>query len=161
MKLLDLKSLSPIDYALLVVFVLYIVFPVPTPTWFAPYVDSPLGLVFMFVVTVALFVYTNPLLGILYIFVVYEVLRRNHYSVPESPIPISTMHMASRVPKPLPSQSEKDAHLNAMNRSTGPSLEEEVISVRAPIGGGDLPGAMVNPTFQPSSDKSTVGASLV
>lgn len=161
MKFLDLKTFSPIDYALLVVFILYIVFPVPTPTWFAPYVDSPLGLVFMFIVTVALFVYTNPILGILYIFVVYEVLRRNHYAVPASQIPVGTLQMATRVPKPLPSQTEKDAELQQMNLSNGPTLEEEVISVRAPIGKSDLPGAIVQTTFQPVAGKSSVGASLV
>jgi hypothetical protein len=160
MKFLDLKTLSPIDYGLLVVFILYIVFPVPTPTWFVPYVDSPLALVFMFMVTIALFVYTNPLLGILYIFVVYEVLRRNHYAVPASQIPVGTMQMATRVPKPLPSQSEKDAELRAMNPSAGPSLEEDVISVRAPIGKGDLPGALVETTFHPVADKSSIGASM-
>jgi hypothetical protein len=160
MKMIDFKTLSPIDYGLLVVFVLYIVFPVPTPSWFVPYVDSPLGLVFMFIVTISLFVYTNPLLGILYIFVVYEVLRRNHYNAPASQIPIGTMQMASRVPKPLPSQAEKDADLRAMNPPTGPTLEEEVISVRAPVGKGDLPGAIVQTTFHPVADKSSVGASM-
>lgn len=160
MKLLDFKTLSPIDYGLLVVFILYIVFPVSTPSWFVPYVDSPLGLVFLFIVTISLFVYTHPLLGILYIFVAYELLRRNHYAAPSSQIPVGTMHMATRVPKPLPSQSEKDAELQSMNRSKGPSLEEEVISVRAPIGKGDLPGAMVQTTFQPVAEKSTIGASM-
>ena len=160
MKLLDFKTLSPIDYGLLVVFILYIVFPISTPSGFAPYIDSPLGLVFMFIVTISLFVYTHPLLGILYIFVVYEVLRRNHHAAPPSQIPIGTMHMATRVPKPLPSQSEKDAELQSMNHSNGPSLEEEVISVRAPIGKGDLPGAMVHSSFHPVADKSTIGASM-
>jgi hypothetical protein len=160
MKILDFNKLSPIDYGLLVVFIMYIVFPVPTPEGLAPYIDSPIGLVFMFVVTISLFVYTHPLLGILYIFVVYEVLRRNHHAAPESQIPLGTMQMATRVPKPLPSQSEKDAQLQSMNTHTGPSLEEEVISVRAPIGKGDLPGAMVETSFHPVADKSTIGASM-
>ena len=156
---LDWKNFSPVDYGLLVIFVLYIVFPVETPTWLAPYVDSPLALVFFFIVTLCLFIYTNPILGVLYIFVVYELLRRNHYAAPASPIPEGTYQMATRVPKQLPTQQEKDRDLKAMNPSQPATLEEEVIAVRAPIGKSDPP-AFVETTFHPVADKSSVPASL-
>jgi hypothetical protein len=160
MKLLDFKKLSPIDYGLLVVFILYIVFPVPTPQSLVPYIDSPIGLVFMFVVTISLFLYTSPILGVLYIFVVYEVLRRNHYSVPASQIPIGTMQMATRVPKSVPTQQEKDSELRAMNPSNGKSLEEEVIEVKAPIGKSELASSLVQSSVQPVAEKSSIGASI-
>ena len=114
----------------------------------------------MFVVTISLFLYTSPILGVLYIFVVYEVLRRNHYSAPASQIPIGTMQMATRVPKSVPTQQEKDLELRAMNPSNGKSLEEEVIEVKAPIGKSDLTSALVQSSVQPVAEKSSIGASM-
>lgn len=157
MKWFDLKT--PIDYGLLVVFIAYIVFPISTPQWMVPYIDSPIGLVFMFLVTVALFLYTSPLLGVLYIFVAYEVLRRNHYEPPASPIPVTTMQMPTRVPKAAPTQQQKDSDLKAMNPVKSATLEEEVIAVRAPIGRSEQP-VFIETSFHPVADKSSVGASL-
>jgi hypothetical protein len=157
MKWFDLKT--PIDYGLLVVFIAYIVFPVSTPQILVPYIDSPFGLVFMFLVTIALFLYTSPLLGVLYIFVVYELLRRNHYDPPASPIPVHTLQMPTRVPKSAPTQQQKDSDLKMMNPVKPVTLEEEVIAVRAPIGKSELP-VFVESSFHPVAEKSSVGASL-
>ena len=160
MKLIDVKKLTPVDFGLLVVFIIYIVFPVSTPDVLVPYIDSPLGLVFMFIVTIMLFLYTSPLLGILYIFVVYEVLRRNHYNAPASQVSEDTLQMANRVPKQLPTQKEKDAELKAMNPSHESTLEEQVISVKAPIGKGDMPSSIISSTYQPVAETSSIGATL-
>jgi hypothetical protein len=161
MKWFDLKKFSLLDYGLLVVFIVYIVFPISTPDALVPYIDSPLGLVFMFAVTVSLFVYTNPILGILYIFVVYEVLRRNHYHAPASPIPSDTLYMVNRVPKSIPTQKEKDKELADMNPKAGKTLEEEVIDVRAPTDKIHGTSAMVQATFHPVPDRTSLQATLV
>jgi hypothetical protein len=49
------KSMTPIEMVLLVVFVLYIVLPIETPEMIAPAVDSPLGMLVMFCITLYLF----------------------------------------------------------------------------------------------------------
>lgn len=152
--MLQLKSFNALDIALLTVFVIYIVFPIETPQWMVPIIDSPLGLLFMFAVTVALFVYKNPILGVLYILVAYEVLRRNHRIAPASPIVEETKHMASRVGRVLPqTQSSKDSEMKSMNPVVEVSLEEEVIAKEAPVGKSELP-VFEETSFKPMADKS-------
>ena len=154
MDMLQLKDFKVFDIALLTVFVIYIVFPIETPQWMVPLVDSPLGLVFMFAATVALFVYKSPILGVLYILVAYEALRRNHANAPASPVVQETKHMANRVGHVLPeSQSGKDAEMKMMNPVGGVSLEEEVIAKEAPVGKSELPTYQES-SFKPVADKS-------
>ena len=72
-----LKTIKPAEIIVLVIFVLYVIFPVPTPSLMSPYIESPLGLLVLFCIAVALFVYSNPAVGILFIFVAYTLLRRS------------------------------------------------------------------------------------
>ena len=70
------KSLTKLEIILLVVFIIYIIFPVDTPTIFVDYVDSPLGMLTIFIITIYLFFHTNPIIAIIYVLVAYELLRR-------------------------------------------------------------------------------------
>lgn len=152
---------SPVEIVLLVAFIGYIVFPFATPSAMKPYVNSPLGFVTVFVITIALFVYTNPILGIVYIFVAYELFRRSMVSKPlarRAEEPRMTQQMPQREPQPSHSQSTKDAQLRQMNPSTPKTLEEEMVDVRAPIGHGS-PVSYTESSFLPVADK-VGGASL-
>ena len=71
------KSMSLIEMVALVIFIIYLVYPFKTPEYMKGFINSPLGLVSMFIVTLFLFLYTNPFLGVIYIFVAYELLRRS------------------------------------------------------------------------------------
>lgn len=142
-----IKSVSLSEAVLFVIFALYIIFPINTPAWFAPYVDSALGMVFMFCVTVALFLYTNPILGVLYIFVAYELLRRS-----------ANVTGRAAIIQYTPTQVKKDVEIKAMNTPTYTTLEEVVIAERAPIGVSD-PIQFVDSGFKPVADK-VVGASM-
>jgi hypothetical protein len=146
----SLKSMSPVEMVLFVAFIVYIVFPMKTPEMLAPYFDSALGMIVLFCITVSLFVYTNPVLGVLYIFVAYEVLRRSSGSADNS---------RAVIMKYTPTQAAKDADLQMMNPSAEKTVEEEVIEVRAPIG-KTLPTEYVVTSFKPVADKLE-GASLV
>ena len=160
MKLADLfRKFTPVDIVLLAVFALYIVFPISTPLWLVPYIDSPLGLVVLFAAAVALFLYTSPILAIVFLFVIYELLRRNHYSAPHSPIPLATQYLANRVPASTPTQSQKDTELKQMNPVQPRSLEEEVVAEKAPAPSA-APQIAVQKAFLPVADKSSLGASL-
>jgi len=130
------KSLSQLEITLLVIFILYIILPVQTPRFLTSYVDSPLGMLTMFVITVYLFFNVNPILAIVYIFVAYELLRRNN-NVARSVTMIQY----------TPSQAKKDVELQQMNPPTSTTLEEEVVSKMAPIGRSD------KITFSPSDYK--------
>jgi len=159
MNFLELKKLGVFDIILLALFVVYIVFPVPTPQWLVPFIDSPFGMLTIFVVTLSLFVYRSPILGVLYIFVAYELLRRNHYIPPASPIVSDTKYSANRVPQKIPTQSEKDAELQNMNPLKSATLEEEVIAKESPVGVSQLPVGMET-SFHPANGKSTLGMTV-
>jgi hypothetical protein len=70
-------SLKTTEIVALVFFILYLVFPVQTPSYAASYVESPLGIALIVTITVALFLYSNPLLAVLFVFVGYTLLRRS------------------------------------------------------------------------------------
>ena len=156
----QLKKFDVFDILLLVLFVVYIVFPVSSPQWVVPVVDSPIGMLSLFIVTVSLFVYRNPVLGVLFIFVAYELLRRNHYAAPESPIFTETKYSANRVPQKIPTQSEKNAELQSLNPPRAATLEEEIISKESPVGVSQLPVG-IETTFAPLNGKTELGMSMV
>jgi hypothetical protein len=160
MKLTDLfRKFTPVDIVLLAVFALYIVFPISTPLWLVPYIDSPLSLVVLFAAAIALFLYTSPILAIVFLFVIYELLRRNHYSAPHSPIPLATQYLANRIPASTPTQVQKDSELQQMNPVQQKTLEEEVVAEKAPVPSTPHEIA-VQKSYLPVADKSSLSASL-
>ena len=145
----SLKNMSITEIMLFVLFVLYIVLPINTPISIKPFINSPMGLVFFFCVTMVLFVYTNPILGVLYILVVYEAIRRSSETVDNS---------RSIVMEYQPSQATKDETLQKMNPARNEkTVEEEVIEARAPINKTQSID-FVQTTFKPIS-KAVEGAS--
>jgi hypothetical protein len=148
MKGLDsFKSLSPLEIALLVVFVLFIIFPIKLPMMVATMIESPLGFLSLFVITIYLFSYVNPVLGIIYIFVAYEFLRRSSEVT-------GNMAMIQH----SPSQANKDRELEIMNPPRDVTLEEEVIRVMAPAQSQFIKSESGS-NFKPIME-SVVGASL-
>ena len=161
LDLVDFRHLDAFDILLLAIFIIYIVFPVDTPNFLVPIIESPIGLVLLFAIAVSLFVYKTPILGVLFIFVAYELLRRNHYVKPASPIIESTKYMANRVPTEIPTtQKQKNTDLKHMNAPVEKTLEEEVIEKESPVGKSNLP-AYVESAFQPVADRSNLGMTLV
>uniref|UniRef100_A0A6C0HH81 Uncharacterized protein n=1 Tax=viral metagenome TaxID=1070528 RepID=A0A6C0HH81_9ZZZZ len=145
----SLKSLSSVELVLFLAFVLYVILPINTPEYMKPFINSPIGLLFFFCVTVALFAYTNPILGVLYILVVYEALRRSSDTF-KNPRAVVLEYE--------PSQRNKDSTLQKMNPVRNEkTVEEEVIAVRAPI--NKTPTIeIVQTSFKPVS-KTIEGAS--
>lgn len=125
MKLSDFtKNLSSIEITALVVFVIYIIFPFKTPSFLVGIVNTPFGLLVLLVVTLFLFFYTNPLLGVVYIFVAYELVRRT--SLVKNGVDNNYIVRSSE------SENEKAAVMNKMNPVANVSLEEEIVSKMAP-----------------------------
>ena len=145
-----LLKMSIFEMVLFIGFILYIVLPIRTPGFLAPYIDSIFGMVVLFCITVSLFVYTNPVLGVLYILVAYEVMRRSSSNKGNTKAIIMEY---------TPSQTTKDADLHKMNPAVEKTVEEEVIEVRAPIG-KPQPTEYISTSFKPIADKLE-GASLV
>lgn len=145
----SIKTLPPLEIALFIVFILYIIFPFNTPASLAYIIDSPLGIIVIFCITVFLFLYTNPILGVLYIFVAYELIRRSSQKTGRTAIVQYT-----------PTQAKKDIELRAMNPSSGVSLEEEIINIRSPVATSPML-ELVGSDFKPVYDKIVDGSSMV
>jgi hypothetical protein len=71
------KQLHPIEIAALVIFFIYLVFPIRTPKPLANVMNSFLGVILVVGITIFLFLNTHPAVAILYIFVAYELIRRS------------------------------------------------------------------------------------
>ena len=77
MKLSDFKKeISHLEFAALAVFVIYIILPIQTPSDVFKQINSPVGILGIFVVIAFLFMFKHPVLGIIFLFVVYELFRR-------------------------------------------------------------------------------------
>jgi len=139
-------SLTKLEIALLVVFVLYVVLPVQTPQFLSGIIDSSLGMLTVFILAIYLFLNVNPIVAVVFILVAYELLRRSSQKVGH----VTVMQYT-------PSQARKDAEMVAMNPPKAVTLEEEVVNKMAPIGHSD-PSVFVGTTFKPVADKLKDGS---
>ena len=112
---------------MLVLFVIYLVLDIYPPELLASYIDTSLGMVGILLTTLYVFMNFNPILGVVFLFVAYEIVRRS-------------ARVNNRVPMMLhtPSQAKKDAELALMNPVASSSLEEDVVHQMAPVGKSSL-----------------------
>lgn len=143
-----LKSISPVDLVLFVLFVLYVLFPMDIPSMVASSINSALGMIVLFCMAVYFFMYRNPLLGVVFIFVAYELIRRS-----------SAITGRTAIIQYTPSQIKKDAEMVAMNPPKEKTLEEDMVELRAPIGKSAV-SEYIDSSYKPIVDKAN-GASLV
>lgn len=103
-------------------------------------IDSNVGLVILFCATVAIFIYSHPILGIIFVFVAYELIRRSSKKT-------------NRVAyiKYTPTEEKKAVEMKEMNLPVETSLEESVVEKMAPIGYSNG-GEYINSSYKPVSD---------
>jgi len=136
----NFKNITALEIVAFVVFVFYLIFQVQTPTYLIPYISSPLGIAVVLLVTLCVFFYTNPVLGILALFVAYELVRR------------STIVTGKVVTvKYTPTQIKKDKEMAAMNPPRDVTLEEDVVAKMAPLGVSE-PTSYMMTTFKPAAE---------
>jgi hypothetical protein len=138
-----LKYLNKLELTLLIIFVIYLVLPIDTPELLSGIIDSPLGMLSLFILGVYLFFFTNPILAVVFILFAYELLRRSAKKTGRQTII-----------KYTPSQAKKDAQMKAMNPPKKETLEEEVVDKMAPIGHSD-PSVFTESAFKPVADPIT------
>jgi len=147
MKLLEqLKSLKSLEIGTLVVFILFVIFPFKLPLMMANVFDSSLGLILLFIVAIYLFFYTNPILGVIFILVAYELIRRS-----------SEVTGGNYIVRDVTRQQHKDAELVQLNPVQSETLEEEVINKMAPARNEFIKGDLSD--FKPNVD-AKIDASL-
>jgi len=112
---------------MLALFVIYLVLDIYPPELIASYIDTSLGMVGILLTTLYVFMNFNPILGVVFLFVAYEIVRRS-------------ARVNNRVPMMLhtPSQAKKDAELALMNPVASSSLEEDMVHQMAPVGKSSL-----------------------
>lgn len=144
---LKVDNMAVWELVLFFVFIVYLIFPYYLPEFIANYIDSPMGYIIMLLITIVLFVYSHPLLAVLFIFVAYELLRRSSES-------------ASRVAiiKYTPSEKKRAETMAEMNPPKHTTLEEEMVHKMAPVGKSD-PIVYNNSSFLPVAEK-VEGASV-
>jgi len=143
-----LKSFTNLELILLGCFIIYVVFPISTPPYLAGFIESSLVMLLLFLVTIFLFFYTNPILGVIFVFVAYELLRRSSHISGKTAIIQHT-----------PSQFMKDIEMASMNPPKKETLEEEIVEKMAPIGKSDM-SVYTPSSFKPVAE-NVGSASLV
>lgn len=137
-----LKSFSPIQIFFFVVFVTFIIFPIPISPMFAGYVDSSFGMIFMLCVTLFLFLYANPILAVTYIFFAYEALRRSSIvsgktvliTVPDEPAVLYYPDTIKSVnSKTIGTGSSTSSNPYSVLPYSEPTLEEETVKKITPL----------------------------
>jgi hypothetical protein len=130
---------TPIELGLGFLFILYLLLPIEFPLEINLFLRGSLGLTMILVITVYLFmVMQSPMLGVLYILVAYEMLRRseqslttrNFYNTPGL-TPETNANLVSSDRSVEPPQTQKQTQIQIQTPST---LEEEIIGTMAPVG---------------------------
>lgn len=135
-----MKSFTNVETAIIVMFILYLALPVELPDMLANLVDSPMGTIGIFVLSVYLFFNANPLIAVLFVLVAYEIFRRS-----------SNATGKAAMIKYTPTQARKDEKMKKMNPVKTVSLEEEVVEQMAPVGKSDISVFTVS-TFKPVAE---------
>lgn len=148
MKFLSfMDSLTNVETAVIVMLISYLALPIQLPDMFVNMVDSPMGTIGIFILSVYLFFNANPLIAVLFVFVAYEMFRRS-----------SNATGKAAMIKYTPTQARKDEKMKKMNPVKTTSLEEEVVNEMAPVGKSDI-SVFTTSTYKPVAE-SVGGASM-
>jgi hypothetical protein len=116
-------SLKTMEIGILILFVIYLIFDINPPESMASYIDSPIGMAAVLIITLYMFISFNPVLGVVGIFVAYEVIRRS-----------AAVNNRGAMLNFTPSQAKKEAEFVQMNPPADQTLEEDMVNKMAPVG---------------------------
>jgi len=159
-----LKKVKPVEILVFIVFALYLVFPITTPGTLSPYIESPIGLLVLFCAMVAMFVYSSPVLAVLFVFVAYTLLRRSatvrnktHYIQKTKETGEKKRDVQKQVDKATPpTETPRTVDIQIKDE---PTLEEIVVQERAPIGRSE-PVNFLHSSYKPVSTNVAGSASF-
>ena len=137
------------ELLLMILFIIYLIMGYKTPESLANVVDSLPGKFVILLIVVAMFIYTNPLLAILSLFVAFELIRRS-----------SRVTGIDALKKYAPSEEKKMSQFTAFNQFPY-TLEQEMVKKMAPINhsGTTLSKASYKPFLENLHDASPLNAS--
>ena len=184
-KIIDwVLSFSYVEMVLVFVFLLFVVLPISIPRPIAMFFDSSLGMALLFFATLFFFLGTHPLLGVLFIFVAYEILRRSSlstlhvpllhhpqpsrsYAVPKEGFKgmpqVASQSVAPLIKEgaqPVVSQDERDSVMESMNPPVYTTLEEEIVSQFGPVDSSNTDD-FSTPSFSPVAASKVQGSLFI
>jgi len=99
-----------------ILFVIYLIMGYNTPMSLAELIDTPVGKIAVIIVALCILSTSNPILGILALFVAYELIRR------------SSIALRGELKNYIPSESKKSDQFSAFNQNEFPyTLEQEMV----------------------------------
>ena len=143
-----ITSLSALEIGILILFVIYLIFDIYPTDSMASYIDTPIGMASVLIITLYMFVSFSPVLGVIALFVAYEVIRRS-----------AKINNRVAMIQYTPTQEHKNAEFAEMNPVQPATLEEEMVASMAPIGKSSIISYQTS-EFKPVANDSH-GASLV
>ena len=127
---------------LVILFIIFLSMPQPLPIELANMIDTPFGIITVIVIALSLFMYANPVLAIIGLFVAFEIIRRsgsnslNYYT---------------------PSETKKWEAVKETNK-VHYTLEQEIVKNMAPLVKQDFNQSGYS--FNPITDYTHNAASL-
>jgi hypothetical protein len=109
------------ELILIILFIIYLIMGYKTPEPAASMIDSLVGKIVIFIIVICLFMYTNPILAILALFVAFDLIRRSSVSTG-----ISALNRYE------PTEKKKFSQFSAFNQFPY-TLEQEVVKKMAPL----------------------------
>jgi hypothetical protein len=134
------------ELVLVILLIIYLILGFKTPEPIASIVDSLIGKIVIFIIVIYLFMYFNPILAVLSLFVAFDLIRRSS---------ITTGFDALK--RYAPSEQKKMSQFTAYNQFPY-TLEQEVVAKMAPImkSGTSLTKASYKPLLDNLYDASPV-----
>ena len=111
---------APFEILLGIGFLCFLLFPRMIPLDIAKFIESSLGIIILLCISILFFVYAHILISILFVIVVYELIRRSSKTTQQ----LHQLHYS-------PTQHTRDLVMQSLNTTTI-SLEEEIVSRMTP-----------------------------
>lgn len=137
------------ELVLVILFIIYLILGLKTPQPIANVVDTLVGKIVIILLVIYLFMYANPVLAVLALFVAFDLIRRS-----------SMATGLDALQKFAPSEEKKMSQFTAYNQFPY-TLEQEVVAKMAPImkSGSSLTQASYKPLLDNLYDASPINAS--
>ena len=118
---------------LTLLFVIYLILGLNTPKPIAQIIDTLVGKIVVILLAIYLFIYTNPILGVIGFFVAYDLIRRSS---------VATGNFG--IDNYLPTEETKQAKMSSYNQYPY-TLEQEIVKKMVPVVNKDMTTASYVP----------------
>ena len=109
------------ELILTIIFIIYLILGYKTPQSLAFLVDNLIGKIVIFIIVIYMFLYKNPILAVITLFVAFDLMRRSSITVDNN-----------LIQSYIPSEENKMNQFTAFNQFPY-TLEQEVVKKMAPI----------------------------